>query len=64
MIIVKNGKIPNRIICFECDYCGCLFEAEKGEYLCSSQMEVLHNGLGQYKCKCPCCNNMVFTKDN
>lgn len=20
MIIVKNGKIPNRIICFECDY--------------------------------------------
>ena len=62
MTIVKNGKISSKIICFECDNCGCLFEAEKGEYKTSSQMEVMHDGLGTYKCECPCCKNIVYTK--
>ena len=62
MTIVKNGKIPSTIICFECEYCGCLFEADKGEYKYSSQMEVMHDGLGAYKCECPCCKNMVYAE--
>lgn len=62
MRIIKDGTIPITTVTFECDECGCIFDAEKGEYMYSSQMEVMHDGLGDYKCKCPCCNTMVFTK--
>lgn len=63
MRIIKDGVIKPKTIVFECDECGCIFEAEKDEYSYSSQMEVMHDGLGGNKCKCPCCNNMVYTKN-
>ena len=62
MNIIKDGTITVPIIRFECNNCGCVFEADKGEYKYSSQMEVMHDGLGAYKCECPCCKNMVYTE--
>lgn len=35
---------------FECDCCGCVFEADKSEYESASQ----YNDIS-YFCKCPCC---------
>lgn len=35
---------------FKCDRCGCVFEADKGEYKSVSQ----YNDIN-YFCKCPCC---------
>lgn len=61
MRIIKDGTIPSTTIRFICDNCGCIFEAEKGEYGYSSQLEVLHDGLGSYKCQCPCCQRTVYT---
>lgn len=60
MKIIKDGTIPSTIIRFICDNCGCVFDAEKGEYECSSQMEVMHDGLGAYKCECPCCKRITY----
>ena len=61
MQIIKQGKIPVYKKTFECDVCGCVFEAERGEYVASGQMEVMHDNLPNYKCKCPCCGVMVYT---
>lgn len=30
--IIKQGKIPDTMKRFECDYCGCVFEGEKEDY--------------------------------
>ena len=60
MKIIKDGKIPSRIKKFKCDNCGCIFEAELGEYISSSQMEVMHDDLPGWKCKCPCCGNYAY----
>ena len=62
MIIIRNGKIPRYLRQFECDYCGCIFKADFTEYTTSTQLEVMHGGLGDYKCKCPFCDNMVYSK--
>lgn len=35
---------------FECDFCGCVFEANRGEYKSASQYNCI-----DYFCKCPCC---------
>lgn len=60
MHIIKQGKKPKVTKIFECDNCGCRFEAEKGEYVASGQMEVIHDGLPNYKCECPCCGVTVY----
>lgn len=62
MKIIKPGKKPPTAICFECDYCGCVFEEEKGKCEITSQMGVMHDGLGSYNCRCPCCNHTVYSK--
>lgn len=35
---------------FECEKCGCIFEADKGEYTHTTQYNETH-----YYCKCPNC---------
>ncbi len=52
MNIIKNGD-PERlkkIKRFSCDACGCVFEAEKGEYESDMQYNETY-----FQCKCPCC---------
>lgn len=62
MKIIKQGKskeelktILNKTKRFECKTCGCIFEADKGEYkfeedyICST-----------YYCKCPNCGGNAF----
>lgn len=60
MKIIKPGKPPSSARVIKCSNCGCVFEAEKGEYKPSSQMEVIHDGLDNYKCDCPCCGITVY----
>lgn len=64
MTIIKEGDL-NRlkpVSClkrFECDKCGCVFEADKGEY--DPYME---NCSICFYSKCPCCGNLARFKDN
>ena len=53
MKIIKQGNY-NPIKRFECDKCGCVFEAEKGEY------QFLPFKENEYLCKCPTCENFVW----
>lgn len=50
MKIIKDGKIPSTVKRFKCTRCGCVFEADKGEY----KSEIYFEGKIFY-CKCPCC---------
>lgn len=50
--VVKEGD-PNRLKAskrFQCDECGCVFEADKDEY----QSDMQYNTMYFY-CECPCC---------
>lgn len=56
MKVLKEGD-PNRAERFviqtrrfKCERCGCIFEADKGEYKFVSQYNEV-----SYFCKCPCC---------
>lgn len=49
MKILQKGNYSSQYEKFSCINCG------------SSQMEVMHDGLQNYKCVCPTCNNMVYT---
>lgn len=60
MKILKQGNKPAYDKKFHCEKCGCIFIAGKSEYQASGQMEVMHDNLGSYKCKCPCCRNTVY----
>lgn len=51
MKIITQGVVEREIKKFECDYCGCVFEAEPGEYGSDNQY---------YSCKCPTCGRMVI----
>lgn len=61
MKILQQGVLPRMYKKFVCENCGCVFEADKSEYFASGQMEVLHDGLPNYKCECPTCKNMVYS---
>lgn len=56
MIIIKKGDIQKmkKIVRFECRNCGCIFEAEKGEYKIDSQYNDEY-----YSCECPFCHKQV-----
>lgn len=44
---------------FECEECGCIFEADKDEYkYCGSQREG-----DEWYCICPTCGNKTYTTD-
>lgn len=57
MKIIKDGdakKIKN-IKTFDCDFCGCLFEADNTEYKIGSQYNEEY-----YYIKCPFCGRTVY----
>lgn len=58
MKIIKNGKIKKKTKEFTCERCGCVFEAEQGEYRSASQMEALHDGI-EAVCNCSHCKSIV-----
>ena len=60
MRIIKEGKVDSEPKRFECKACGCIFEADKGEYRKSSNMEVMVGVLPAYKCACPTCRKLVY----
>jgi len=54
--IIKEGNLDllRKIVRFECDECGCVFEADKDSYEIASQYNEQY-----YKVKCPYCTNLV-----
>ncbi len=59
MKIIQQGN-PNylkHIRRFTCK-CGCVFEAEKGEYTVDSQYNEEY-----YSCECPTCKSMVYQSE-
>jgi len=60
MKIIKQGKTPLRTKKLTCGYCGCIFEVEQGEYKATSQIAVIHDGLSNYNCECPCCKHEIY----
>lgn len=60
MKIIKKGD-PGRLKAakrFQCDECGCVFEADKGEYKCNMRYNEEY-----FYCKCPCCGNVTYFKE-
>ena len=54
MKIIKAGKVPEKVKRdkrFECLKCGCVFDAEEGEYKCEE--------FYGYSAQCPCCGEMT-----
>lgn len=54
MKIIKAGN-KNRLLQikrFQCQRCGCIFEATKDEYYSDQQYNDIY-----YFCQCPCCRN-------
>lgn len=61
MTIIKEGD-PYRckaLMRFECDICGCIFDANKDEYKTDTQ----YNDIFYY-CKCPCCGRQANPPKN
>lgn len=60
MKIIKEGD-PNKIngdVEFECSQCGCIFVADRTEWIYAPQI-AQQRGEGTYICKCPCCRYNV-----
>lgn len=57
MKIIQRGNLDllKEIRKFECDRCGCIFEAEKGEYQVYSQYNEPY-----YTCICPTCRDVAL----
>lgn len=60
MKIIKHGKLKPDIKRITCENCDTIFEVEKSECNCTSQMGVMHDGLGSYNIKCPVCRNRQY----
>ena len=58
MKIIKVGNTDKKTKQFTCDECGCVFEANKGEYRFANQMEAMHVGI-EAVCECPYCKSNV-----
>ena len=61
MTIVVHGD-PNKtraVKRFRCDYCGCVFDAEKGEYQSAEALAQQKDNLEAYS-MCPCCRRKVW----
>lgn len=62
MKIIKHGKPPkvkSTVKRFKCENCGCVFEADRGEYRCSSQYNEYY-----FYCECPECKCGSTKEDN
>lgn len=57
MKIIKSGNIKklNKIKTFDCNFCGCLFEADNTEYQTGSQYNEIY-----YYVDCPFCGRKVY----
>ena len=60
MKIIQQGNpdYQKQIRRFTCK-CGCVFEAEKGEYSTGSQYNETY-----YYCECPTCKSMVYVGED
>lgn len=61
MKILKQGNLEKskEAIRFDCESCGCSFEADEGEYKPADFFAAVHDGL-KASCKCPCCGKTVW----
>lgn len=59
MKILQQGVLRTYTKKFSCTKCGCIFEADKGEYKGVSQMEYFDTRMS-YKCNCPTCGEVVY----
>lgn len=57
MKIIKEGNLDKfmRAKRFKCNYCDCIFKANKDEYNTNYQYNEEY-----YTCKCPCCGNIAY----
>lgn len=57
--IIKEGTKErlDRLKRFECEKCGCIFDADKTEYESGSQYNDTY-----YFCKCPFCGNDMYNE--
>ena len=57
MKIIKNGEIKKikQTKTFDCDFCGCIFEADNTEYRSGSQYNEIY-----YYSTCPFCGRTVY----
>lgn len=57
MKVIKSGDIERtkKIKTFECEKCGCVFQANKNEYKTGEQYNEVY-----YYCKCPTCKSTVY----
>ena len=60
MNIIRQGKKPDPVKRFECKLCGCIFEADKGEY---HYVDLGYNQVA-FEAYCPCCGAQVWAIDN
>ena len=50
MEIIKHGQIPEHRVQFRCDYCGCVFIANYGEFTYN-----MYRNEEYYSARCPEC---------
>ena len=58
MKIIRQGTIPHKR--FECEYCGCIWETNKGEYEWTPQIARM-DGEKPYYMQCPCCKKINYS---
>ena len=73
MKIIKEGVSQDKIKRFECDVCGCIFEADEGEYdkveslSPWAELTLYLSGLSlkddMYRVECPYCKNRIITNE-
>ena len=60
MKIIKEGIRLTLTKRFIRTNCGCIWEAEKGEYNITSYLGMMHDGLkASFNMNCPCCGALV-----
>ena len=60
MKIIKRNELPIEIKRITCKKCGSIFEFTKDECKATSQLGVMHDGLGSYNINCPVCNKINY----
>lgn len=57
--IIKDGELSllKETIEFKCDKCGCVFTADKDDYMYRSDQS---EGISWYQISCPYCSNWVI----
>ena len=66
MKIIRQGEyhgpetMPHR---FECVRCGCVWEAEPGEYHINQLFCDDHRFTQDFACRCPTCDTITYARD-